>query len=127
MGSKVAGKVSGNEEEGGLEPGSGKRIPTTVVRWSGRSPKGSAGLGSSEEGSGWGCGQVPNECRRGIDKRGIDSGNSLGGGKNGKLGDSGGESKEGGLGSYLLSTKTRPVEEHVLHRTPGGRTRLRCW
>ena len=118
--------MSGSDEEGGLEPGSGEKIPTTVMRWSGRSPKGSVGLGDGKEGSGWGCGQAPSRCRRGIDKRGIDSGNGPGGGKNGKLGDSRGESREGELARYLQSTKTRLVEEHIPRQIPRERMRLRC-
>ena len=35
--------ASGNEEEGGLELGSGKKILTTVGKWSGRSLWGSVG------------------------------------------------------------------------------------
>ena len=69
---------------------------------------------------------MPNGYKRDIDKRGIDLGNGLGSGKNGKPDDSGDELKEGELACYLQSTKTRLVGGHVPRQIPKGRTRPRC-
>ena len=77
--------MSESDEEEGLEPGINEKILTTIMRWSGKSQKGSVGLGDGEEGSGWGYDQVPCECRRDTDKQGIDSDNGPGGGKSGML------------------------------------------
>ena len=85
MGDKAGGMGSESDEEGGLEPGNDEKISTIVARWSGKSQKGSVGLGDGEEGSGWGYDQVSSECRKGIDKRGIDSDSGPGGGKSGML------------------------------------------
>ena len=85
MGNKAGGMGSESDEEGGLEPGNNEKIPMTVARWLGKSQKGSVGLGDGEEGSSWGYDQVPSECRRSIDKPGIDSDSGPGGGKSGML------------------------------------------
>ena len=118
--------ASGNDEEGGLELGIGEKIPTTVMRWSGKNQKGSAGSDVGEGDSGWDYDQVPSGYRRGINKRGIDSGSGPGGGKNDMLDDSRGKLKEGELVHYLQSTKIRLVGGPVLHQIPKGRTRPRC-
>ena len=80
-----------------------------------------------EEDSGWGCGQVPNGCRRDIGKQGIGFGSGPNGDKNGMLGDNAGEWMGEGLGSYLWSTKTLLVEECILCLIRGGKWRQRCW
>ena len=77
--------ASESDKEEGLGPETDGKIPMTVVKWSGKSQKGSVGLGDGEEGSGWGYDQVSSECRKGIDKRGIDSDSGPGGGKSGML------------------------------------------
>ena len=69
---------------------------------------------------------MPSEYRRDIDRRGIDSDNDLSDGKSGMLDDNVDEWKEEGLGSYLLSTKIQPAEEHILHQIPRERMRPRC-
>ena len=115
-----SGRVEGWEQE------SGAKIQMIVVKWRERSLRRTAGGFNDEEGSGWGCDQAPSGCKRGIDKQDIDSGNGLGDGKSGMLGDSMDGWKGEELENYLLSTKTRPAEEHVLHWIPEGRKRPRC-
>ena len=80
--------ASESDKEEGLGPETDGKIPMTVVKWSGKSQKGSAGLVDGEEGSGWGYDQVPSGCRRDIDKWGIDSDNDPGGDKSDMLGGS---------------------------------------
>ena len=43
MGDRAGGKASESDEEEGLEPGIDERIPTIIVRWLGKSQKGSVG------------------------------------------------------------------------------------
>ena len=71
--------ASGNDEEGGLELGIGEKIPTTVMRWSGKNQKGSAGSDVGEGDSGWDYDQVPSGCKRDIDRWDIGSDNGRGG------------------------------------------------
>ena len=127
MGDKAEGTASANgeEEEWGQE--SDARIQMIIRRWQGRSQKGSVGPGDDGEDNDWGYDQVPSECKRDIDKRGSDSDNGLGDDKSGMPDGNADEWKGEEPGSYLLSTKTRLAEERVLHRIPGGRTRLGCW
>ena len=101
------------------------KIQMIVVRWWERSWTRTEGF-VNEGDNGWGCGQAPNGWRD-IGKQGIGFGNGLNGGRNGMLGDSAGEWKGEGLGSYLQSTKTLLVEEHILHQTQEGKRRQRCW
>ena len=72
---------------GEWEQGKGEKIQRTVGRWWGRSSKRTVGCGDGED-SGWGCGQAPNECKRGIGKQDIGFGNGPDGDKNGMLGGS---------------------------------------
>ena len=105
-----------NSMAGEWEQGSGKKIQRTVGRWWERSSKWMVGCSDGED-SGWDCGQVPNECRRGIGKQDIGFGNGLDDDKNSMLGGSVDGWKGVGLGSCLRSTKTLRVEERVLHQT----------
>ena len=125
MDARAGGTASGNGVVGEWEQGNGAKIQMIVAKWQERSRR-TVGVFDDEEGSSWGCDQVPSGCKRDIDKRDIGFSNGLGGGKSGMLGGSADGWKGEGLGNYLLSTKTRLVEEHVLHRIPGGRMRPRC-
>ena len=126
MGDKAEGMASGNSGEEEWGRGNVVKIQTIVGRWQGRSQKGSVGLGGGGEDNNWSYDQVPNKDRSDIDKQGIGSGNGLGGGKSGKLGDSVGELKEEGPVRYLQSTKIQLIGEYVPRQIPGGKMRPRC-
>ena len=127
MGDKAEGMVNGNGGEEEWGQGSDAKIQTIVGRWWGTSRKGNAGSGGSGEDNDWGYGQVPNECRRDTDKRGIGSDNGPDDDKSDMLDDSGGEWTGEGPARDLQSTRIRLVEERVLRQTIGGKMKPRCW
>ena len=102
------------------------RIRTNITRCWERSWKTTEGFGDGED-SGWDCDQVPNGCRRDIDRRGIEFGSGRGGGKSGMLGDNVDGWKEEEPGNVLWSTRILLVGEHALHQTLEGKRRPRCW
>ena len=111
---------------GEWEQENGVKIRMIVARWWERSWKRTEGF-DDEEDSGWGCDRAPSGYKRGIDRRGTDFGNGLGGGRSDMLGGNvdgwmGGEPE-----NFLQSTRTLLVEECVLRQTLGGRKKRRCW
>ena len=126
MGARVWGRVNENGVVEEWGQGNGEKNQKIVVKWWERSSRKTAGFGDEED-SGWGCGRVPNGCRRGIGTQGIGFGSGLDGGRNGMLGGNADEWMGEGLGSYLWSTRTLLIEERVLCRIQGGKRRWRCW